>query len=105
MVLYLACGGILVAAALAQKRKKEAFQNVLLHKGVQCATQDLGHPWAQGLQYNIRLPLVISSAFLKEITKTKSSANFVSPEPNGHGLNLITLPRNELLSQLLGGLR
>ena len=40
-------------------------------------------------KYKIRPPLAIFSAFLKKITTTKSSANFLSPEPNGQGFNLI----------------
>ena len=37
----------------------------------------------------IRPPLVIFSAFLKKITMTRSSANFLSPEPNGQGYVLL----------------
>ena len=37
-------------------------------------------------KYKIRPPLAIFFAFLKEITTTKSSANFLSAEPNGQGL-------------------
>ena len=38
-------------------------------------------------KYKIRPALTIFSAFLKEITMARSSANFLSPEPNGQGLN------------------
>ena len=36
-------------------------------------------------KYKIRPPHAIFSAFLKKITTTGSSANFVSPKPNGQG--------------------
>ena len=41
---------------------------------------------ANFFKYKIRPPLVIFSAFLKKNTMTNSSANFLSPEPNGQGL-------------------
>ena len=36
-------------------------------------------------KYKIRPPMLIFSAFLKKITTTKSSANFLNPEPIGQG--------------------
>ena len=43
-------------------------------------------PFEFGLKkFALDLALVIFSAFLKKITKTRSSAKFLSPEPNGQG--------------------
>ena len=50
------------------------------------------HIFCKKLEYKIkpskdgiRSPLVVFSAFLKKITTTKSSANFLSPDSNGQG--------------------
>ena len=43
-------------------------------------------------KYKIGPPLTIFSAFLKKNATTKSSANFLSPEPNGQGSNQCPYP-------------
>ena len=43
----------------------------------------------------IRLPLAIIFAYLKKITTIGSSANFLSPEPNGQGLNTMSQNRKK----------